>query len=659
MYLCICMIDRQTVDRIMSAADIVDVVRDFVTLKKSGVNYKGLCPFHNERTPSFIVSPSRGICHCFSCGKGGNAVNFIMEHEQMTYPEALRWLAKKYNIEIKEKELTPEERQKETKRESLFIVNNWAVKYFENILHNDVDGKAVGMAYFRSRGFSDDIIAKFRLGFCTSGKDAMTKAALAEGYKAEYLHEAGLSVRRDDGSMYDRYNGRVIFPWFNLSGRVCAFGGRLLSAQTKGVAQKYVNSPDSDIYHKDHELYGLYQSKKAIVKEDRVFMVEGYTDVISMHQCGIENVVANSGTALSVHQIHILHRFTSNITLLYDGDEAGIHAAMRGTDMLLSEGMNIKVLLFPDNDDPDSFSRKHTAEEFREYINNNQKDFITFKINVLLGNNNDPIKRSEAINNIVKSISVIPDPITRATYLQECSMLTGIKEQTLIITMNRLIHKEKEDERKRQERERERAESEPVTTEVSKPDTTTNAVVEKDDNPIETLLLQMIIRHGDQHECRVIGDDGLEYNFTVAQYVMTYMKSNDLEFSSDLYNRILLEAVEHSGMDGFTASTYFINHPDFEVSTLASKLMQEQYQLNITLPNVHTVSIKDQVDHLLAELTLNGLDKHILDLKREMAAAGNDISRKMEVMKEIGELQKERNIFAKQVGRTNRIVKNG
>jgi DNA primase len=347
------MIDRATIDKIMDATNIVEVVGDFVTLRKAGVNYKGLCPFHDDKTPSFMVSPTKGICHCFACGKGGNAVNFLMEHEQITYPDALRWLAKKYNIEIQERELTDEEKREQNDRESMFIVNEWAKDYFHTILNNDADGTAIGRQYFRSRGIRDDIIEKFCLGFALSKRDALSNEALRKGYKEEFLVKTGLCYKREsDGSLVDRYAGRVIFPWFNISGRVVAFGGRLLDSRTKGVQQKYVNSPDSEIYHKERELYGLFHAKRAIAKEDCVYMVEGYTDVIAMHQCGIENVVANSGTALSYHQIRLLHRFTQNIVLLYDGDEAGIKAAMRGTDMLLEEGMNIKTLLLPDGAAP-------------------------------------------------------------------------------------------------------------------------------------------------------------------------------------------------------------------------------------------------------------------------------------------------------------------
>ena len=438
------MIDHATIERIKDAANIVEVVSEFVTLRKSGSNYKGLCPFHDEKTPSFYVSPARGTCHCFGCGKGGNPVGFIMEHEQMTYPEALRWLARKYHIEIKERELSDNEKREQSERESMFIVNEWAASYFQHLMHDTADGVAIGMQYFRSRGFRDDIVSKFQLGYDDTDRRALAQEALRKGYKEDFLLKTGICYKNDRGELIDRYAGRVIFPWIGISGKVVGFGGRLLDSRTKGVNQKYVNSPDSEIYHKDRELYGIYQAKKAIAKEDRVYMVEGYTDVISMHQCGIENVVANSGTALSVHQIHILHRFTSNITLLYDGDAAGIHAALRGTDMLLSEGMNLKVLLLPDGDDPDSFARKHSADEFRKYIEEHQTDFIEFKTDLLLRGERDPLKRSEAINSVVRSISFVTNPILRDTYLHDCSVRMGINEATLINTLNNFIRSNRE-----------------------------------------------------------------------------------------------------------------------------------------------------------------------------------------------------------------------
>lgn len=469
------MIDPLTIERIKETADIVDVVSEFVSLKRSGSYYKGLCPFHNDSNPSFYVSPSRGTCHCFTCGEGGDSVVFIMKHEQMNYVEALRWLANRYGIEVKETELTDEQRKEKTEREAMFVVNNWAAEYYSDILYNDVDGRAVGLQYFRQRGFRDDIIRKFRLGFSPADKYAMPKKAKEKGYNLEIMEKASLCYKDSKGEMVDRFSGRAMFPWIGVSGNVIAFGGRVLDSRTKGVSQKYVNSSESLIYKKERELYGLFQAKKAIGSEDCVYMVEGYTDVISMHQCGIENVVANSGTALSKHQIHLLHRFTSNIVLLYDGDAAGIKAALRGTDMLLSEGMNVKVLLLPDGDDPDSFAKKHNADYFKQYVEEHKTDFIEFKTRVLMEGQTDPYKRSEAINSIVKSVSVISDPIVRATYIKDCSVRLGINEQTLIVQMNNFIRANREEKRKEEERDRLRRSNPDYQAPTTKPVNTPTA----------------------------------------------------------------------------------------------------------------------------------------------------------------------------------------
>lgn len=445
--------DQSTIDRIIDAADIVDVVSGYVTLRRAGASYKGLCPFHDDKTPSFYVSPSKGLCKCFSCGKGGNVVHFIMEEEQLSYYEALKFLAKKYGIEVEDRQLTDEERLQQNERESMFAVNEWASNYFHDTMMSTDDGRSIGLAYFRTRGFRDDIIEKFRLGFCLPSYDAMSKAAVKKGFREDFIVKTGLAFRRDDGTLRDRYRDRAIFPWFAVSGKIVAFGGRVLDARTKGVNQKYINSPESDIFHKSRELYGIFQAKKAIAKEDRVFMVEGYTDVISMHQCGIENVVANSGTALNVAQIKLLHRFTSNITLLYDGDSAGIHAALRGTDMLLAEGMHVKILLLPDGDDPDSFARKHTAEDFKAYIDAHQTDFIIFKTNLLMEEaGRDPIKRAQLISDIVKSIAVIPEEITRAVYIRETSQMLNFEERILLNETEKI--RKQELERLARERER-------------------------------------------------------------------------------------------------------------------------------------------------------------------------------------------------------------
>ena len=639
------MIDRRTIDKIMDATDIVEVVGDFVTLRKSGVNYKGLCPFHDDKTPSFMVSPTKQICKCFSCGEGGTAINFLMKHEQITYPEALRWLAKKYNIEIEEKELTPEEIKEQSDRESMFIVNEWAMKYFKDILKNDPDGIAIGKQYFRSRGIRDDIIEKFNLGFALQKRDALALAAQKAGYQPEYLEKTGLCIKGEKG-LHDRYAGRVIFPWLNVSGRVVAFGGRLLDARTKGVQQKYVNSPDSEIYHKERELYGLFQAKKAIAKEDRVYMVEGYTDVIAMHQCGIENVVANSGTALSNHQIRLLRRFTPNITLLYDGDEAGIHAAMRGTDMLLAEGMNIKVLLLPDGDDPDSFSRKHSAQEFKDYIEQNATDFISFKTRLTVENVTDPVKRSEAIGGIVKSISVIPDQILRSTYLGELSQQLGIKEQTLLNSMNDMIRKDIEDKEKEREREAAKSGQEAPQGFIGL------HTVDEQTHEVERLLIKAVIRDGEKVIYEdVETDDGEKINLTVAQYIAYDLGQDGLTFHDERYNKILQEAVEHSGEPDFKAEAYFMQHPDIEISELAIKLAIDRHQLgkNFQLKE-REGGLRQHVLHLVLDLRLDIIEKRRKEIQAQLREAGKDMEKVTPLLKELMDIQQIRDALAKQLG---------
>ena len=656
------MIDRATVDKIMDATNIVDVVSDFVTLRKAGVNYKGLCPFHDDTTPSFMVSPSKQICKCFACGKGGNAVNFLMEHEQITYVEALRWLARKYNIEIEERELTDEERRQQGERESMFIVNEWAAGYFHDILFNDVDGQAIGKQYFRSRGIRDDIMRKFQLGYALPKRDTLLTAATAKGFKQEYLVKTGLCIANERGA-YDRYSGRVIFPWFNVSGKVVAFGGRVLDARTKGVQQKYVNSPDSEIYHKDHELYGLFQAKRAIAKEDCVYMVEGYTDVIAMHQCGLENVVANSGTALSEHQIRLLRRFTENIVLLYDGDEAGIHAAMRGTDMLLANNMNVKVLLLPDGDDPDSFSRKHNAEEFKAYIEQHQTDFIQFKSDLMLRGVTDPIKRSEAISNIVRSVSVIPDPIKRDTYLHDCAMRFGINEQTLISTMNNYIRADREDKRKEREREEQRAErgERRVEAPLSSPegDTSVSGTAKASPrgglegaSPVERLLAQVIVRHGEE----VIFDgleteDGQRVSLTVAQYIDYDLAQDGIQLQNPLFRQMLAEAVAHSADPGFKAEAYFMRHPDVEVSRAAADLAINRYQLsrNHVVPQ-REGSLQRLVTHLIMDYRLNIVEEQLKQIKLQLREVNGDMDRMRELMEQLMRAQELRNALARQLG---------
>lgn len=589
----------------MDATKIEEVVSEFVTLKKRGVNYIGLCPFHNDSHPSFSVSPTRGICHCFTCGKGGNAINFLMELEQMTYPDALRWLANKYHIEIRERELSSEEKQRENERESMFIVNEWAADYFQKILQEDVDGRAIGMQYFRSRGFRDDIIRKFHLGFALSQRTALYDEAVKKGYNPKFLVETGLCFKVDGNEpnnksgqdqYLDRFSGRAIFPWFSVSGKVVAFGGRVLDSRTKGVNQKYVNSPDSVIYHKERELYGLFQAKKAIAKEDCVYLVEGYTDVISMHQCGIENVVANSGTALSVHQIRLLHRFTSNIVLLYDGDAAGVHAALRGTDMLLEEEMNVKVLFLPNGDDPDSFARSHTADEFKNYISEHVTDFIQFKTEVLLNGVTDPIKRSEAINSIVESISKIKNQITRASYITDCSHRLGVNEAIIVNALNNFVRNGMSQQVKDERRTaglrnlQQPSTQQPTMSRMASP---LEKLLE-----VETLLIQVIIHHGEK--CIIVQDsEGNDVELPVAQYISLDLGGDGFKFHNDIYNQIMQEAVEHLDDEGFVAETYFANHPNPEISKIAGLPTGEQeittasLQLKLNAEKLRQLVLKD------------------------------------------------------------------
>ncbi len=633
------MIDQATIDRILDAAQIVDVVSEFVTLRRRGVNYIGLCPFHNEKTPSFSVSPSKGLCKCFSCGKGGNVVHFIMEHEQLSYYEALKWLARKYNIEVKERELTEEEKQASNLRESLFVVNQFASEYFQNVLYNVEEGQRIGMTYLRSRGFRDDIIKKFQLGYSTENRDALARTAIEKGYKPEFLEKTGLCYRKDDGTLRDRFWGRVIFPVHTLSGKVVAFGGRVLNAATKNVQMKYVNSPESEIYHKSRELYGIYFAKQAMVRQDRCFLVEGYTDVISMHQSGIENVVASSGTALTSDQIRLIHRFTNNITVLYDGDGAGIKASIRGIDMLLEEGMNVKVCLLPDGDDPDSFARKHNATEYQAYINDHEVDFIRFKTDLLIEEaGKDPIKKANLITSIVKSISVIPDSITRNVYIRECSEMLRMEERVLVNAVGKLKEQADENRKKEEQRKEYRARLQaeqqatqqaavsapPANAEVSGALASLSGADAPMESPLpgdelppmpeegsaepsyppvpveddyvsfipsegneeklfykqEVDLMRMLIRYGEKVMCMAEDEEGNEIPVTVAEYIAEGLHNDSLGFHIALHRRVLNECVAHIHDSGFCAERYFVSHLDPEVSKLAAEMASDRYVLS-------------------------------------------------------------------------------
>lgn len=692
LFLLVDMIDQATIDRILDTAQIVDVVSEFVTLRRRGVNYIGLCPFHNEKTPSFSVSPSKGVCKCFSCGKGGNVVHFIMEHEQLSYYEALKWLAKKYNIEIKEKEMTQEEKQVQNLRESLFVVNQFAMEYFQEILEKNPDGQSIGMTYFRQRGFRDDIIKKFQLGYCTDQRDAFAQAALQKGYKTEFLEKTGLCYRKEDGSLRDRFWGRVIFPIHSLSGKVVAFGGRVLSAQTKNVQMKYVNSPESEIYHKSKELYGIYFAKQAIVRQDRCFLVEGYTDVISMHQSGVENVVASSGTALTPEQIRLIHRFTNNITVLYDGDMAGIKASLRGIDMLLEEGMNVKICLLPDGDDPDSFARKHNATDFQAFINNHEVDFIRFKTNLLLEEaGKDPIKRASLISSIVKSIAVIPEEIVRSVYIRECSRLLDMSEKVLTEATSQMVkqnieNREKEQKRKKLREERQQAiatnnapESQPATQIPEQenisiqeapapviPDSYQSFIpVEGNENKVffqrEKSLIKMIIRYGEKVMCYVENEEQEQVPYKVIEFIAASLKEDDLQFHNPLHRKILNEAIAHENDSQFTSERFFLTHPDPEINKLAADMVSERYQLS----KYHSKSQKiindeerlyELIPRLLIDFKLSIVEeemKHTLLALAQPEIAGNPEKAK-EIMERYKTLHQTQMLMARNAG--DRIV---
>ena len=714
------MIDQATIDRILDAAQIVDVVSEFVTLKRAGVNYKGLCPFHNEKTPSFVVSPSKGLCKCFSCGKGGNVVHFIMEHEQLNYYEALKWLANKYHIEVKERELSDEEKQAQNDRESMFVVNDFANNYFQNLLHNHVDGQSIGLAYFRQRGFRDDIIRKFQLGYSLNERDALFKEAKRKGFKEEFLEKTGLCYRRDnDGQLRDRFWGRVMFPVHTLSGKVIAFGGRVL--KTDGKVAKYVNSPESEIYHKSNELYGIYFAKQAIVRDDRCFLVEGYTDVISMHQAGIENVVASSGTSLTSGQIRLIHRFTNNITVLYDGDGAGIKASIRGIDMLLEEGMNIKVVLLPDGEDPDSFARKHNATDYKAYINAHEVDFIRFKTNLLLEEvGSDPIKRAGLIGDIVRSISVIPENIVRSVYIRECSQLLQVEEKLLVQEVSKLMKQSKEERQAAAEKQRQREAAKKNSLQPPSEEEALNGnvsfipsdlippplVEEGGEVPIpppapfpseeyseaangsiehpaslpwegqgesffiptqnrgkkhyhdkEVLLMQQLVRYGEQVMYAEEDEEGNTHHVTVAEHIAGDLTVDNLQLQDPMHRRMLDEVLARIHTEGFVASRYFFSHPDPQVARLAADLSSERYQLS----KYHSRSQKivsdeerlcELVPHLLTDLKLAIVEdelKQVLSALQDRSVM-TDAARYMEIMKRYKDLSEVQRLIAKRAG---------
>ena len=647
------MIDRITVDKILDAANIVDVVSDFVTLKRAGSNLKGLCPFHDDRTPSFMVSPARNYCKCFACGEGGSPVGFIMKHEQLSYPDALRYLAKKYGIKIEEKELTQEEIQSRGDRESMFILNEWARDWFKKQLWDTQDGKAIGLAYFRNRGFRYDILEKFQVGYCPNSKKvSLSGDALKEGYQERYLVNnqnemeprlsigTGLSLKREDGSLRDRFFGRVMWPIFTASGRVAGFGGRVLDAATKGVAIKYQNSPESIIYSKRKELFGLFQARQAIRKADLCYLVEGYTDVMAMHQQGVENVVASSGTALTAEQIHLIHRITSNITVIFDGDDAGIHASERGIDMLLSQGMNVKLLLLPDGEDPDSFAQKHSATEYQQYLQENQVDFITFKASHALdGKKDEPDAEERLIHNVAESIAIIPDEIKRTLYIRYASLQLHIPERLIERAVNAQRDKNQ------------------ANAQEGKENTKVSPLAQGGIKGIEASIAQMIIRHGEKVMCYIEDNNGKEVPLTVAEYISLSLKDDDIQLQTPLYCHLLNEAVERSHTPNFRAEQYFISHPEEDIRNLAlelgpdivalSKLFETPAQATLPMGEEPAEATSDErldevVPSLIASYKLSVVQKSLQDIIEQMKRpeVKEDKEKSSQLMKEFNEKSK-------------------
>ncbi len=644
------MIDHATIDRIMDAAEISDVVSEFVTLRKRGVNQLGLCPFHNEKTPSFTVSPAKGIFKCFGCGKGGNSVNFIMEHESLSYPESLKWLAKRYNIDVKEEEETDEQKQLKDERESMMIVSGFAQKYFTRFLWDENEGRTIGLSYLRERGIRDEIIKKFELGFCPNGKDKFTQDAQKQGYKMDFLEKTGLTIKRDDW-VVDRFADRVMFPIHNIAGRVIAFGGRTLKSDKK--IAKYLNSPESDIYHKSRVLYGIFQAKRDITKEDKCYLVEGYTDVLSFHQAGIENVVASSGTALTPDQIRLIKRFSNNITIIYDGDEAGIKASLRGIDLVLEEGVNVKVLLLPDGEDPDSFARSMSSSQLQEYIKQNEKDFIQFKTQLLLkGAENDPVGKARLINDIVRSIGMVPDAITRSVYIKECSRLMDVQEEILYTEVRKLKHKQTDEIRKKAFREQ----SQPKVQQIQ---TATKSVVNSCEVE-EREILRILMKYFHEEVFETEDENGRKTSLTVGSYVLDELENDDLVSDNQLINEFLDIFRKHEQNKDFKPESFLINHSNMQISQLASDLIAEKYtESKIWKKGGAFVESEDEILALLVpkivqEYKLRKVKIMLKELEQKIQKAGkeNDMEKVMDIQNQYLNLKKALNLLSTQLGRT-------
>jgi DNA primase len=607
------MIDRPTVERILDAAQIVDVIQEFVPLKKRGVNYLGLCPFHNEKTPSFTVSPTKEIFKCFGCGKVGNSVNFIMEHEHLTYPEALKYLARKYHIEIVEKELSREEIDKQNERESLLVVTGYAARQFtENLFQTD-EGMTVGLTYFRERGFRQQTLKKFEVGYSFEKRDAFSRKALEDGHKQDFLVKTGLSIQGED-RIFDRFSGRVMFPIHSLSGQVLGFGGRILKKDPKSA--KYLNSPESEIYHKSRILYGIYQARKTITEQDRCYLVEGYTDVMSVHEAGIENVVASSGTSLTQEQVRLIKRFTQNITILYDGDAAGIKASIRGIDIVLEEGMNVKIVLLPDGEDPDSYSKKTSNSEFAQYLKENETDFIRFKTRLLLAEaNNDPVKRAELIRDVVKSIAVIPDVITRTVYIKECSSLLEVTEPILYQEVNKLLRQKSFQDRNKYPAAEDLPIPPPVQIKPLKPETLSIYS--------EREIIRLLLKFGGSEFERIINSaDGREEIITVSDYIVKEITSDDLSFENNICSRIFGEFRFHAEQGLIAGDKQFIKHEDPEISSFSAGLLADSYELSRIWKDKQTyVETEDmKLKELVGDVVLKFKSDKIMAKRKEIMA---------------------------------------
>lgn len=641
------MIDHNTIQKIIDTAEITEVVQDYINLKKRGVNYLGLCPFHNEKTPSFTVSPAKGIYKCFGCGKGGNSVNFIMEHEHIGYPEALKYLAKKYNIEVVEKELTAEEIQQQNERDSLLVATKYANTYFQEKLHKNNDGRAIGLSYFKERGFREETIKKFELGYSLDVKDAFTTAAKENGYKIDFLEKTGLTIVNENGK-FDRFRGRVMFPIHGLSGNVIGFGGRILKKDIK--AAKYLNSPESDIYHKSKVLYGMYFAKKSITQLDKCYLVEGYTDVISMHQSGIENVVASSGTSLTVDQIRLIKRFTPNVTIIYDGDAAGIKASLRGIDLVLEQGLNVRVLLLPEGEDPDSFAKSKSSSEYIEYIKKNEEDFITFKTRLLYNESkNDPVKKANLISDIVRSIAVIPDEIVGAVYLQECSSILGIAEKVLYSEINKIRKKKHETDNKRR--------ISPEDNFKSASPSFPSSVDGYYAKPQEKEIIRLLLHYADKVLYTYQEDKYDEpRDVTVAEYTIREILNDELEFKNLVYKQIFQEYLNVVNSGVKLDDKHFIYHQDPEISQLAADLLSTTYTLSkIFEKGGARIATEDMKLKQLVPETIITYKRKILEIAQsDIREKIKDVDNKKLTIEEVNNLQRE---FMKIASALNAISK--